>query len=111
MKSAQKRPGDRGFACAGMLRPDALVVSMQNGVRTAEVLRAGLPDAIVLGGITVGFSVVSKGDGTYRRATSGPLVIEKRADPRLDDLAAQLAAAGFEMEASSQTSARSSGRS
>jgi 2-dehydropantoate 2-reductase len=51
----------------------ATIVSMQNGVRNAEVLRERLEN--VLGGI-VGFNVVSKDDGTFRRATSGPLVIE-----------------------------------
>jgi 2-dehydropantoate 2-reductase len=82
---------------AAVLKKNTLVVSMQNGVRNADVLRAGLQAHLVLGGI-VGFNVVSKGEGTFRRATSGPLVIEKRADPRLDVLASALSVASFEVE-------------
>jgi len=58
---------------ADLLPRDAVVVSMQNGLRNAEILKSKLPNA--LGGI-VGFNVVSKGNNVYRRATTGPLVIE-----------------------------------
>lgn len=106
VKSAQT--AETAAALASVLKKDTLVVSLQNGVRNAEILRAGLPNQIVLGGI-VGFNVVSKGDGTFRRATSGPLVIEKpegkrrggsdaHHDDRLDLLAAALSAAAFEPE-------------
>jgi 2-dehydropantoate 2-reductase len=96
VKSAQT--AETASALAPLLKRNALVVSMQNGVRNAETLRAGLPDAIVLGGI-VGFNVVSKGDGTFRRATTGPLVIEKRAEATdLEVLARALSSAGFEVE-------------
>ena len=99
VKSAQT--AETAAALAAVLKKDALVVSMQNGVRNADVLRAALENQIVLGGI-VGFNVVSKGGGTFRRATSGPLVIEKledgRSDARLDILASALSAAGFELE-------------
>jgi len=69
----------------------ATIVSMQNGVRNADVLREKLPN--VLGGI-VGFNVVSKEDGTFRRATSGPLVVEDRDGAR--PIVAELERAGFE---------------
>lgn len=46
----------------------------------------------------MGFNVVSKGGGTFRRATSGPLVIEKVSDPRLDALASLLTSAGLAPE-------------
>ncbi len=102
VKSAQS--AEAAGALARVLAKGTLVVSMQNGVRNADVLRAGLPEQIVLGGI-VGFNVVSKGDGSFRRATSGPLVIERPKkgdgdghDARLDVLVAALAAAGFEVE-------------
>ena len=97
VKSAQS--AETASALARVLAKGTLVVSMQNGVRNADVLRAGLPEQIVLGGI-VGFNVVSKGGGTFRRATSGPLVIERPrvSDARLDVLVAALAAAGFEIE-------------
>jgi len=60
-------------AAAELMPRDAVVVSMQNGLRNAEILKQRLPHA--LGGI-VGFNVVSKGDGVFRRATTGPLIVE-----------------------------------
>jgi 2-dehydropantoate 2-reductase len=102
VKSAQS--AGTASALARVLAKGTLVVSMQNGVRNADVLRDALPGQIVLGGI-VGFNVVSKGAGAFRRATSGPLVIEKPKDAdgdgqdaRLDVLVAALAAAGFEVQ-------------
>lgn len=59
---------------AGVVRPDAVVVSLQNGVRNPDVLRAALPGRRVLASI-VTWNVIAV-DGGYRRATSGPLVIE-----------------------------------
>lgn len=90
---------DAAQTLASVLRPGALVVSLQNGIRNAEVLRAHLPKQIrVLGGI-VGFNVVSKGGGHFRQATSGPLVIE--AEPRATALAQLLEAAGLEVKLTS----------
>ena len=56
---------------------------MQNGVRNADVLRAGLPGVAVQGGI-VGFNVVSKENGNFRQATTGPLVIEASTEHGVD---------------------------
>jgi 2-dehydropantoate 2-reductase len=95
VKSAQTE--EAGHELAAVLSPRTIVVSLQNGVRNADVLRLPLPDQIVLGGI-VGFNVVSKGNGTFRRATSGPLVIEASSDPRVTELAGKLSEAGFEVE-------------
>ncbi|AYV55631.1 2-dehydropantoate 2-reductase [Leptospira kmetyi] len=54
-----------------------IVISFQNGVRNAEVLKEGLKDlpVEVLAGM-VPFNVVSKGSGHFHRGTSGNLVIE-----------------------------------
>ncbi len=83
---------------AQVLPPGVLVVSLQNGIHNAEVLRDKLRNHAVLGGI-VGFNVVGKGDGIYRQATSGPLVIERTSEPgRLAPLATLLARARFELE-------------
>jgi 2-dehydropantoate 2-reductase len=71
VKSAQS--AEAAETLAKVVGPATIVVSMQNGIRNADVLRERLPN--VLGGI-VGFNVVSKDDGTFRRATSGPLVVE-----------------------------------
>jgi 2-dehydropantoate 2-reductase len=97
VKSAQS--AEVAEQLASVLRPDAIVVSMQNGVRNADVLRAGLPNQTVLGGI-VGFNVVSKDNGNFRQATSGPLVIEASspADPRVAKLGVLLEATGLEVE-------------
>ena len=53
-------------------RPDAVVVSLQNGIGNAAVLRNRLPGRRVLGGM-VPFNVVAAGQGRFiapRRATS-----------------------------------------
>ena len=65
---------DAAGALAGALRPDAVVVSLQNGVRNPDVLRAAMPGRRVLASI-VTWNVIAV-EGVYRRATSGPLVIE-----------------------------------
>jgi len=95
VKSAQSEEA------AEQLRPvvgkKTIVVSMQNGVRNADVLRAELPGIAVQGGV-VGFNVVSKDNGVFRQATTGPLVIEASGDPRVAALGALLAATGLEVE-------------
>ncbi|MBM9500977.1 2-dehydropantoate 2-reductase [Leptospira sp. 201903071] len=54
-----------------------LVISFQNGVRNAEVLRESLKNlpVEVLAGM-VPFNVVSKGNGHFHQGTSGNLVVE-----------------------------------
>ena len=75
----------------------ALVVSMQNGLSNAATIEKELPGRTVLGGI-VGFNVVSSQAGAFRRATTGPLVIESHSDARLAPLASALRAADLETE-------------
>ena len=53
---------------------DAVVVSLQNGVGNAAVLRQRLPGRRVLGGM-VPFNVMALGNGRFHRATSGDIVI------------------------------------
>ena len=86
-------------AMARVLRAGALVVSLQNGVRNAGLLRAAMPEQKVLGAI-VTFNVVAAGNGTFRRATTGPLIVEASEDPRLVVLAELLTRAGFDVELS-----------
>ena len=95
VKSAQT--AEVGDALAGVLAKDAVVVSFQNGVRNADVLRDRLPGRRVLSGI-VGFNVVAGDGGAFRRTTTGPLVIEASDDARVGSLADALRAAGFEVE-------------
>lgn len=52
----------------------AVVVSLQNGVRNADVLRGCLPGRDVRAGM-VGFNVVALGAGRYHRSTSGEVMI------------------------------------
>lgn len=80
----------------GVLPPEAIVISLQNGVRNPEVLRAALGDRLVLAAI-VGFNVVSKGGGVFRRATNGPIMIEASTDPRAR-AAVEAMAAALEVE-------------
>jgi 2-dehydropantoate 2-reductase len=56
--------------------PDAVVVSLQNGVGNVAVLRARLPGRRVLAGM-VPFNVVAPGAGRFHRATSGDIVVEQ----------------------------------
>jgi 2-dehydropantoate 2-reductase len=76
---------------AGELRADAIVVSLQNGVRNAERLRAELPRHRVLAGI-VGFNVV-RDDPVVQRTTTGPLAIER--DPAAEPLVRTLRDSGL----------------
>src|ERR1700719_105013 len=55
---------------------DALVVSLQNGVRNMSVLRERLPGRRVLAAM-VPFNVIALGEGRFHRATSGDIVIER----------------------------------
>jgi 2-dehydropantoate 2-reductase len=74
--------------------PDAVIVSLQNGVGNVPVLRQRLPGRRVLAGM-VPFNVVARGKGRFHRATSGDIVIER------DDAgtAAQLSVPGLKMRA------------
>lgn len=56
--------------------PDAIVVSLQNGVSNAAVLHEGLGGRTVLSAM-VPFNVMALGDGRFHRATSGDIAIEQ----------------------------------
>jgi 2-dehydropantoate 2-reductase len=73
-----------------VLGKDAVVVSMQNGIRAAEDLRRS--NRTTYAGI-VGFNVLVKGEGAFRRATSGKLFVEGTRE-----IADVLAHAGFDVE-------------
>jgi 2-dehydropantoate 2-reductase len=65
---------DAARELATVLRPDAVVISLQNGVGNPAVLRQHLGPRPVLASI-VTWNVIAV-DGVFRRATSGPLIIE-----------------------------------
>jgi 2-dehydropantoate 2-reductase len=55
---------------------DAVIVSLQNGVGNAALLREKLPGRRVLGGM-VPYNLIALGEGRFHRATSGDIVIER----------------------------------
>jgi 2-dehydropantoate 2-reductase len=63
---------------AGQAPPDAVIVSLQNGVGNVPVLREKLPGRRVLAGM-VPFNVMAMGEGRFHRATSGDIVLEQDA--------------------------------
>lgn len=103
LKSTQTEDG--ATELARVLRAGTLVVSMQNGMGNAQVLRERLTAQKVLGGV-VSFNVILLENGTFRRATNGPIVMEHDDDPRLAALAAQLEKAGFQVDVSRDFAAK-----
>jgi 2-dehydropantoate 2-reductase len=86
--------GDTAKVAAQLqLRPDARVVSFQNGVNNPEVLRGILSQRVLAG--MVPFNVLRKPGAHFHQGTSGMLFVE-RGD---DELVAALAKAGLEVEA------------
>ena len=74
----------------------ALVVSMQNGLHNAEILRAGCPQQVLAG--MVPFNVVHLGAGRFQRSTSGDLVLQSA--PELTPWLAVFQAAGLPLKLS-----------
>ncbi|WP_170790429.1 2-dehydropantoate 2-reductase [Ruegeria lacuscaerulensis] len=65
-------------ALIGQYAPQSVVLSWQNGIENARVLRAALPDQDVRAGM-VPFNVVPMEGGRFHRATSGEIVIQSGA--------------------------------
>ncbi|WP_415921782.1 2-dehydropantoate 2-reductase [Tateyamaria sp. SN6-1] len=63
--------------------PQAQVISLQNGVGNADILRRALPSADVRAAM-VPFNVVSRGRGHFHRGTSGDIMVEAGPLPDLD---------------------------
>ena len=95
VKSAQTR--EVGTMLARLISPQAMVISLQNGLRNADALRRELGERPVLGGI-VGFNVVPTGGGSFRQATEGALIFEASRDARIDRLSRALRTCGVEVE-------------
>jgi 2-dehydropantoate 2-reductase len=74
--------------------PDAVVVSLQNGIGNVAVLRRVLPQHRVLGAM-VPFNVIARGRGHVHRATSGDIVVERDRE----DTAAALSAPHMKVRA------------
>jgi 2-dehydropantoate 2-reductase len=61
---------------APVLKPTATVISFQNGLHNADVLRRLLPDHTVLTGM-VEFNVVNRGAGAFHHGSEGGLAVER----------------------------------
>ncbi|GAA1582222.1 MULTISPECIES: 2-dehydropantoate 2-reductase [Kribbella] len=77
---------------AAVLSPGAVVVSFQNGVRNAEVLRSRLPEQVVVAGM-VPFNVLNRGAGVFHQGTEGKLDVQR--DPALAPYAGSFERAGL----------------
>lgn len=84
-----------GAQLADVLGPGAVVVSFQNGLPNAAVLRKRLPRQTVLTGM-VGFNVVSRGGGAFHQGSEGTL--EAEAHPALEPFVAAFEKAGLPLQ-------------
>jgi 2-dehydropantoate 2-reductase len=75
-----------------LLKPAAVVISFQNGLHNAALLRSLLPDRTVLAGM-VEFNVVNRGAGAFHHGSEGGLAVERHA--ALAGFLADFAAAGL----------------
>lgn len=92
VKSAQTEEVAREMDA--ILKPDAVIVSLQNGLRNAPTLENQLGDRSVVASV-VGFNVVSKGEGVFHNGMTGPLQLESEHAGPIGDV---FRAAGLETE-------------
>jgi 2-dehydropantoate 2-reductase len=83
-------------AMAPFLSPDAVIVSLQNGIENPELLRATLPHEVIPAAVYVATAMA--GDGHVRHHGGGQVVIGQ--SPHGDTVAAAFAAAGVPVEIS-----------
>jgi 2-dehydropantoate 2-reductase len=74
VKSAGTR--EAGQALARVLKPGAVVISFQNGLGNAQLLREQLTQQVVLTGM-VQFNVVNRGHGNFHQGSEGLLEAEQ----------------------------------
>lgn len=91
---AVKSPATESAAAdiAAHARPDAAVVSLQNGVSNPDRLRALLPGRTVIAGM-VPYNVAAPGPGHFHQGTSGAITLE--AGPVAEALSPLFAKAGL----------------
>ncbi|MBN3775787.1 2-dehydropantoate 2-reductase, partial [Burkholderia sp. Se-20378] len=90
VKSAATR--EAAVQLAGVLRPGTVVISFQNGLHNADVLREALPQATVLAGM-VPFNVIEREPGAFHQGSAGVLAAE--ASSALTPFAGAFARAGL----------------
>ena len=77
--------------------PEALVLSLQNGVSNTEILRKALPGRRVLGGM-VPYNVAQRAPGHFHRGTGGAVVVED--DPAFTPFQPLFGSAGITVDRS-----------
>jgi len=87
---------EAGHTLASIARDDCAVVSLQNGVRNASVLRTAMPGKRVLAGMVM-YNVARRAPGEYHRGTIGSLMVE--ADAAAEPLLEACRAAKLAIEA------------
>jgi len=83
-------------ALVPILRPEAIVVSLQNGLRNPEILREHLPNRVVAA--VVSFNVMMRDAGVFHYTAGGPLIVGAGSDPRDAPWLDALRSAGIEMQ-------------
>lgn len=63
---------------AKVLKPGCVVLSLQNGIGNAAILKAALPQCVVLAGM-VPFNILHSHDGCFHQGTEGQLAFEANA--------------------------------
>ncbi|WP_067895930.1 2-dehydropantoate 2-reductase [Nocardia vaccinii] len=79
----------------GRVRPDTVLLSLQNGIGNDTVIEDILPSCVVLAGMVM-FNVVHRDGGCFHRGTAGGLAVAD--DPALDRFAPLFARAGLPLE-------------
>ncbi|MCI5047363.1 MAG: 2-dehydropantoate 2-reductase [Aquisalinus sp.] len=77
-------------------KPEAVVISLQNGVSNADTLKAGVRGQSVAGGM-VPYNVVNLGDGRFHKGTPGDLIVEVL--PETASIIVEMAEAGLATQA------------
>lgn len=90
---------EAGAELATVLKPGAVVVSFQNGLHNAELLRQRLPGRTVLTGM-VPFNVLNRGGGAFHHGSEGRLEAEEH--PALERFLPAFAKAGLPLELHAQ---------
>jgi len=89
---------EAGRSLAWHAKKEALIISLQNGVSNANVLRDLLPEHTVLAAM-VPFNVTGTSPGVFHSGTEGELLFEATSDPRLSDLIAGFRNVGQDAQA------------
>jgi len=92
-----------GRRLASVISPTAVVISMQNGLRNAQVLREQLRPSVLTA--IVEFNVRTLGNGHFHQASTGQLVIESSTDDRVAEVAEDFRRCGLPVRRSAEMAA------